>query len=68
MAPIQVVELTSIPPELRPDSRGRSANSASTQARARKYAKGQLNYYGFQRVGSKGTENWPWLVSQKSVL
>lgn len=64
MAPIQVVELTSIPPELRPDSRTGRA-SASTQTRViRKNAVGQLNYYGYQRVGAMGMDDsWSSLVS-----
>lgn len=63
MAPIQVVELTNVPPELRTDSQCRSANTASSQQKQRRVlgAKGIINYYGYQR--SKGTENWPWLVS-----
>ena len=59
MAPIQVVELTSVPPELRNDSRCRSSNTASSQQR-RRQSPGVLDYYGFRR--SKGMDNLPWLV------
>lgn len=65
MAPIQVVELTNVPPELRTDSQCRSANTASSQPRRNKSPaaanNGVINYYGYQR--SKGSENLPWLVS-----
>lgn len=65
MAPIQVVELTNIPPELRPDPE--QTQSRIQTAQTRRYAKGQLNYYGYQRVGARATENWPWLVSWETL-
>lgn len=65
MAPIQVVELMRVPPELRTDSQVRSANTASSLPRGWKTPdpKGIINYYGYRRVGAKGTENLPWVVS-----
>ena len=63
MAPIQVVELTNIPPELRPDPEQTLSRVQTAQTQARKHTKSQISYYGYQRVGARATENWPWLVS-----
>lgn len=71
MAPIQVVELTGMLPELEssPQSRNTSANTATLAAstmvprkKSQKH-KGIMSYYGYQRVGSKATANWAWMVS-----
>ena len=70
MAPIQVVELTGMLPELEssPHSRNTSANTGTLSASRKKVQKpkGIMSYYGYQRVGSKGTANWPWMVSYMS--
>lgn len=63
MAPIQVVELTGMLPELESNSRNTSANTATLVTMISRKSKGIMSYYGYQRIGSKGTANWPWMVS-----
>lgn len=55
MAPIQVVDLTSMPPELRADT----ASSCTNKRKSPKVT--SINYYGYQRMGPKATEKWPCL-------
>ena len=57
MAPIQVVDLMSMPPELRADT----ASSYTNKHKSPKAS--SINYYGYQRMGPKATEKWPCLVS-----